>query len=64
MTITKTYCDKCGKEFERATISPLVIGQVSNGAVQILDLCPDCQSDLEHWYQTKNEYEGSFREVE
>ena len=68
MTVTKTYCDRCGQEFDRTNFSPLIVGEFinTNGGVKIFDLCPTCQEELDKWYGVKNDniVDGEFREVE
>ena len=54
MKQTKTYCNKCGKEFDKTDMTGGIMsfrhyigyGSVHDGSCIVLDLCADCLDNL------------------
>ena len=54
-------CDRCGKLFEREHVPDITVRKYTHGYGEYrLDLCPDCQKELERWLKFK--FDGKRQE--
>lgn len=51
MKITKTYCDRCGKEFDYPVKRKIWLSGVSREGG--FDLCDNCYNGLVYWFNYK-----------
>jgi hypothetical protein len=56
--ITKTYCDRCNKKIEYGFIAKYDLQKkqlrlINNSCYIKVDLCKECQSELEKWFEMK-----------
>lgn len=57
MAITvKAYCERCGKKYERdlentTSVHVGIVPPTLAQSINIIDLCPDCQSELVEWIE-------------
>ena len=55
MTITKSYCDRCGNEVIYPTTRKIYLS--GTGREGGFDLCDDCYNKLYNWFNLKGGFE-------